>query len=480
MSRTLNFDVGRAVPWLCRTAPALLAAALLAGCMPAHRAEPASATVSAPSQWLAQPADAVSGDALQPHWWQRFGDPALVQVVEAALAHNTQIGMAAARVEAARAQLDLADAARAPALSAVQGGKGEHTLTTAGITTSRVAQPQLQLNWEVDLWGRLRAQTQAAQAQFAATQAERDGVALAVAAQTTQAYIGLLALDAQLVQTRATAASRAEALRLAQDKARLGYTSQLQLTQAQAEYETVQQAVPQLELAIARQHHALSILAGELPSLPAPDAVAQGAARFAVLQLPAVPATLPSQLLRRRPDLAQAEQMLAASDATLAARRAAFLPQVSLSAGLGGLYANALGYNPIKVWSLGGSVLAPLFDGGRLTAQYDGAAAQRDQAAFAYRGAALVAFGEVENALVGVDQLARQVQHAGQRRAILDRSVGYARDRYESGYAPYLEQLDAQRSLYQTEIELIRLRETQLGNALALYKALGGGWGPAG
>ncbi|WP_225782707.1 efflux transporter outer membrane subunit [Xenophilus sp. Marseille-Q4582] len=469
----------RSVDGLRRAMPAVLAAALLAGCMPAHRAAPAEAAVRAPSQWLAQPRDAVRDDPLQAQWWQRFGDPALSRTVEAALAHNSQIGAAAARVEAARAQLALADAARAPALSAVLGGKGEHTLTAGGITTSRVAQPQLQLSWELDLWGRLRAQAQAAQAQFAATQAERDGVALSVAAQTTQAYIGLLALDAQLVQTRATAASRAEALRLAQDKARLGYGSQAQLAQAEAEYETVQQAIPQLKLAVARQHNALSLLAGELPSLPALDAVEQGAARFAALQLPAVPATLPSELLRRRPDLAQAEQLLAASDATLAARRAAFLPQVSLSAGLGELYANALGYNPIQVWSLGGSVLAPLFDGGRLDAQYGAASAQRDQAAYAYRGAALAAFGEVENALVGVQHLAAQMEHAAQRRAILARSVGYARDRYEAGYAPYLEQLDAQRSLYQTEIELIRLRETQLDNLLALYKALGGGWTPA-
>lgn len=459
--------------------PAVLAAAvLLAGCMPAQRAVPPEAAFAAPSQWLAQPTDAQQPriDALQPQWWQGFGDAGLNQAVEAALVHNSQIGMAAARVAAAQAQLDLAAAASTPALSALVGGKGEHTLTAAGIGTSRVAQPQLQLSWELDLWGRLRAQSQAAQAQLAATQAERAGVALAVAAQTTQAYIGLLALDAQLVQTRATFDSRAQALRLAQDKARLGYASQLQLSQAEAEYESVQQALPQLELAVARQHNALSILTGELPSLPAPDAVTQGAARFAALQLPAVPATLPSQLLRRRPDLAQAEQLLAASDASLAARRAAFLPQVSLSAGLGGLYANALGYNPIKVWSLGGSVLAPLFDGGRLEAQYGVAVAQRDQAAFAYRGAALAAFGEVENALVGVDRLAQQVQHAQQRRSILARTVDHARDRYEAGYSPYLEQLDAQRSLYQTEIELIRLRETQLDNLLALCKALGGGW----
>lgn len=456
----------------------LLAAALLAGCMPAHRSVPPLAAVPVPAQWLAQPA-AASAEAVQADWWRRFGDPELSRLVEAALARNTQVQAAAARVDAARAQLALADAARGPALHAGVSAKGEHTLTAAGIGTSRAAQPQLQLAWELDLWGRLRAQTEAAQASLEATQADRDGVALAVAAQTAQAYIGLLALDAQLAQTRATVESRAEALRLARDKARLGYSSQLQLAQAESEYETVRQAEPQLAQAIARQHNALRILAGELPAARAPQDAQGGAQRFAQLQVPPVPATLPSELLRRRPDLVQAERHLAASDATLAASRAAFLPQVSLSAGLGGLYANALDYNPIRVWSLGGSVLAPLFDGGRLQAQHDVAAAQRDQAAWAYRGAALAAFGEVEDALVGVQRMAQQLDHAQRRQAILVRSVGHARDRYEAGYAPYLEQLDAQRSLYQTETELVRLRESQLANLLALYKALGGGWTPA-
>ena len=160
----------------------------------------------------------------------------------------------------------------------------------------------------------------------------------------------------------------------------------------------------------------------------------------------------------------------------MGASRAAFLPQVALSASLGALYVNALNYNPVSVWSLGGSVLAPLFDQGRLSAQYDSATAQRDGAAFAYRGAALTAVGEVENALVGVERLAQQMEHVTRRRAILARSVEFAKDRYEAGYAPYLEQLDAQRNLYQTEIEAITLRQEQLLNQLNLFKALGGGW----
>lgn len=340
--------------------------------------------------------------------------------------------------------------------------------------TTTAIQPALQANWELDLFGRIRSQIRAADLQFRATQAERDAAALAVAAGTAQNYILLLALDAQLGITRDTVASRAEALRLAQDQARVGYISQLQLTQAQSEYESVLGSIPELELAVRRQENAVRLLAGELPGAVARNA--ENAAGFAALRLPPVPGVLPSQLLARRPDVAQRALLLAASNANLAVRRQAFLPQVALSAQLGRLFVNALDYDPVTVWSLGGSVLAPLFSGGRLEAQYEAAGAQRDQAAFAYRRTVLTAFSEVENALAGVPRLAEQVDHAARRRAILARSLGYAHDRYQAGYASYLEELDAQRNLYQVEISLITLRRTQLDNLVGLYRALGGGW----
>lgn len=468
----------RDIPSRPYTGAMMLAALVLSGCMPAYRAAPASAELSVPAQWSMQPAASADNVRLDVQWWRAFGDAELTRYVEAARARNTNVLTAIARIDAARAQVQLADAARGPTLNALVGAQAEHTFTSTGVATTRVVQPGLQASWELDLWGRLRAQANAAELQFQATQADRDAVVLSICATTAQTYIGLLALEAQLAQTRDTAASRAEALRIAQDKLRVGYISQLQLTQAESEYEAVLQAIPQLETAIARQYNALRLLAGDLPGLRGDKTEAQGgaAAPFAALRLLPVPAALPSELLRRRPDLAQAERLLAASDATLAARRAAFLPQVALSASVGLFYVNALDYDPIRVWSIGGSILEPIFDQGRLSAQYDAAAAQRDQAAFAYRGAALAAFGEVENALVGVDRLAAQMDHVTRRRDILARSVKHARERYEAGYAPYLDQLDAQRNLYQTEIEVINVRQSQLLNLLNLYKALGGGW----
>jgi multidrug efflux system outer membrane protein len=446
---------------------ALPAAGLLAGCLPTYRATPELARVTAPDAWR----EPVPGSAaIDAQWWRGFGDPVLAGLVEAALVRNSDVLIAVARVDEARAQADLAQAARLPALNGVLGVQRGRSLETAGLGDTTLIQPALQANWELDLFGRIRNQIRAADLQFRATQAERDAAALAVAAGTAQNYILLLALDAQLSITRETVASRAEALRLAQDQARVGYISQLQLTQAQSEYESVLGSIPELELAVRRQENAVRLLAGELPG-----AVARSKG-FAALRLPPVPGVLPSQLLARRPDVAQRELLLAASSANLAVRRQAFLPQVSLSAQLGRLFVDALDYDPVTVWTLGGSVLAPLFSGGRLEAQYEAAGSQRDQAAFAYRRTVLTAFSEVENALAGVPRLAEQVDHAVQRRDILGRSLGYAHDRYQAGYASYLEELDAQRNLYQVEINLVTLRRTQFENMIGLYRALGGGW----
>lgn len=234
------------------------------------------------------------------------------------------------------------------------------------------------------------------------------------------------------------------------------------------------QQVQQLQWQIDKQLATLNLLLGQ----------AGGHAQLAAtptlhlqdLQLPTVPASLPSQLLERRPDVARASYLLAASDHTLAAQRAAFLPQVNLSASAGSLVINALNYNPLTVWSLGGSLLAPLFTSGRLEAQMNAATAQRDQAAYAYRGAVLNAFSDVESALTGTARLAAQTTHATQRRNVLQQSLGFAHDRYEAGYASYLEELDAQRNLYSAQLEVVRLHQAELDNRVALYKALGGGW----
>ena len=173
--------------------------------------------------------------------------------------------------------------------------------------------------------------------------------------------------------------------------------------------------------------------------------------------------------------IAQAEQAVVAADRTLDSARAAFMPNVSLS-GSGGAVVSSLLADPITVFSLGGSVLAPLFQGGRLRAQADAAAARRDQAAFGYRKAALTAFRDVEDALAALVRSAEQERSLEAQRTALAQGLVLATNRYDAGYSPYLEKLDAQRALLAAELALVQSRSDRLNAAVALYQALGGGW----
>lgn len=440
---------------------------VLAGCAPAIPPLPEGAAVQAPAGWRTDPgATAPLADG----WWRAFGDPVLDELVERALANNTDVAIAAARVREARAQEALARSVFYPSLDLSVSAARQRTVGPLGTPTeSTVVQPVFQAAYEVDLFGRLGDQAEAARQTYLASAAARDAAALSVEAATASGYITLRALDARLAIVEATLASRAEALRIARNRAEVGYTSDLELRQAEAEYEATAQLVPQARLAIARQENALSVLTGE-----APAPVARGTA-FAALQQPALSDTLPSELLRRRPDVAQAEFTLAASDATLSAARAQFLPQVRLGPTAGLVASSALG-DPVAIWSLGGSVLAPLFNAGRNEAQFDTAAARRDQAAYAYRRTVLTAFREVEDNLAAVARLREQLVSLEAQRAALESALGHARNRYEAGYSAYLEQLDAQRALLSAELTLVQARADALTATVGVFQALGGGW----
>ena len=184
---------------------------------------------------------------------------------------------------------------------------------------------------------------------------------------------------------------------------------------------------------------------------------------------------LPSELLRRRPDIAQAEQPIVAADRSLDAARAAFLPSIRLGAA-GGYVDSTLIADPVGIFSIGGSILAPLFEGGRLRAQADVAAARRDQAAYFYRKVALNAFREVEDALAALQRTSEQELVLRQQRDALARALVQATNRYRAGYSSYLEQLDAQRGLLSADLSLVQANNDRLSAAVNLFQALGGGW----
>ena len=444
----------------------MLMLAMTGACVPSLRPAPPAAAVAPPLSWRDAP---VGVGEIDPRWWRGFGDPVLDGVVERALARNTDVLSAIAVVDQARAAARLARSALLPTLDAV--GSATRGKQPPGPTTT-VLTGTLEASWAVDLLGRLRALDRAARREYVASQADRDATALSVASQTAQAYITLLSLDAQLRVTRETLKSRAQTLRLTQDQRNVGYVSDFELTQAQSEYESIAQQIPQFVQSVRAQENSLAVLTGDLPG-----AIPRGGTLRDLL-LPSTPATMPSALLRRRPDIAAAEFRLAAADATMASRRAEFLPQLSLTGSYGAVGTNLTNYNPATLWSLGGSLLAPLFRGGALRANLDSATALRDQAAFAYRGAVLSAFGDVETSLSATANLAAQNQRVLARLAVLRRSLTLAQERYTEGYSSFLDQLDAQRNLYTSELNAITTREAQLSNVVTLAAALGGGWTP--
>lgn len=405
---------------------------------------------------------------LEKAWWQRFGDPQMTALVDLARANNPDVQLAFARIEEARSTEAVSRSLLVPTLEAgLEGGARREVSPFGQGQTSLALQPAFRASYEVDLFGRNNANVEAAVAGVAASEEAKEAALLSTSAATASSYVTLLALDARLAVIRQTLAIRGEALKFARDRAEVGYTSQLEWRQAQAEYQATAQLVPQIEAQIARQENALSVLIGDLPG----DIDRGGT--LADLRQPPPPSVVPSDLLRNRPDIAAAEYQLAATDAQMRVARARFMPTLGIGATAGVAISDLLD-GPISVWSLGGSLLAPIFNGGRLEGQLDGATARRDQAAFAYRGTVLNAFREVEDRMAVLARLGDQHRALEAQRVAVADALRHARNRYRAGYTPYIEQVDAQRSLLGVEISLIQLEADEITAMIGLYQAIGG------
>lgn len=450
----------------------LALSAVLSACAGPRPAAPPVAGIVPPPRW--RDARDVSAMATDPQWWRGFGDFALNDLVAEALANNDDIAIAATRVEQARAQFAATRSARMPQVQGAATGGRTRSVDAFGIDVDQWAgQGEVETSFDADLFGRLRNSAAAARAQLLASEYGRDTVRLAVAAGVASGYVQLRVADERLAILHRTLEARAATLQLIRRRAEAGYGSQLDLAQAEAEYAAAAQGIPTAELAIARLEDGISILLGRTPG-----PIARGKA-ITALTLPVVPDRLPAMVLRQRPDIAAAEQQIVAADRSLDAARAAFMPDIRLSASGGFVASSLLPGDPPSIFSLGGSILAPIFSGGRLRAQAQGAAARRDEAAFAYRRAALSAFREVEDGMASATRLEQQESLiTGQQGALL-RVQQLAARRYREGYSPYLEQLDAERSLLSAQLSLVQARGDRLLASITLFQALGGGWLPS-
>ncbi|MEA3133479.1 MAG: outer membrane protein multidrug efflux system [Gammaproteobacteria bacterium] len=447
-------------------AATLCAALAFSGCMSPRPDIPKAAALTVPVDWRASRG---FGDPVTREWWKSFDDPVLSRLVEVALAENDDIAVAASRVLEARAEQAAVRALYLPKADFGSLGARERIVSPFGTPWEQTEGGySLDVSYDADLFGRLKSANAAARAALLASAASRDAVKLAVAATVASGYINLRALDAQLATERKTLLSRAGSLQIARRQANIGYTSMLELHQAEAEYNATLQLVPAAELAVTKQENALSVLLGD-----SPHAISRGSTLDA-LNVPGIPEELPADVLRHRPDIFAAEEQLVAADRSLDSARAAFLPDLRLTASAGRAFSTLA--DPITVWSVGGSVLAPIFEGGRLHAQGDSASARRDQAAFFYRKTALTAFQEVEDGMVAVRRADQEVEALKSQCDALAQTLRVATDRYRAGYSPYLDQLDAQRGLLNAELSLIQVRAARLGAYVNLYRAMGGAW----
>jgi multidrug efflux system outer membrane protein len=448
---------------------ALALAAALSGCAMAPQPAP-PATLVTPAQWRTP---TVAGAPVERDWWRAFGDPVLDALVRQAQERNGDVRVALSRLQEYQARVRVAASAQAPAVTASIGPTRARALGSGGVAGDGTnITGQVQASYELDLFGRLASTTAAARFDLQSQEALLAATTLAVAANTASGYLNLRGLDAQLELARATLASRQRSFDLARRQFEVGYSSRLDQAQAEAELHTTAAVVPQLERAIAQQENALSILAGA-----SPGALARGT-RLLDLRPPGIDAGMPSELLRRRPDIAQAENTLAALDASLEAARDQLLPSIRLTASLGaeaGSLARLL-RSPNELWSIGGSILAPVFDAGRLRAQAEIAGTVRDRAVFGYETVVRTAFAETDNALAAVQRLGEQLIEAQARQLASREVLRIAHNRYTNGYASYLEELDAQRNAFAAENNVLQLRASLLAAHVDLYRALGGGW----
>jgi len=465
-------------PTLTRNGALLLAGLLLAGCTvgPAYNRP----EFPIPEQHRPLTTEPEASSLADLPWWEVFKDPTLQELVREALVNNQDLAVAVARVTEARAQAGVAKSYLWPEVNA--GG------SVAGERRSIITDPPLgqgadrditnanlgfSLSWEIDLFGRLRSQNQAAVARMLATEQGQRAVVITLVGDVASSYFFLRELDLQLDVARKTLVLNDETVRFYTNRLAGGVSNRLELDQAVANRAATAAAIPEIERQIAITENALSVLLGRLPG-----AIPRGAALEAQYHPPQVPAGLPAALLERRPDVVGAEQLMIAANADIGAARALFFPTISLAGFFGGASKDLDGLFKADgtAASLTAGLFQPIFQAGRIRRNAEAAQARFDQALAEYRGAALNAYREVADSLVTIEKLADVRTAQAESVAALQDASKLSRSRYDTGLSNYLEILIADQSLFASELQLAHTRGEELRAVARLYRALGGGW----
>ena len=408
-------------------------------------------------------------------WWTVFQDQQLQELIREALAQNYDVRIAATRVLQAQAVLGITRADQFPTIAGGASASNQRfprTPTTSAYETSPLG-VNLSLFWELDFWGKFRRATEAARASLLATEWGQKAVISSLVSNVASAYFQLLELDLEMDISRNALTSRKESLRLVEIRARGGTTSLLDVRQSEQLVYTAAASIPDLERRIEQQENFISLLLGKNPA-----SVIRGKPLVENVVLPKVPPGLPSSLLDRRPDIQSVEQQLVAANAQIGVAKAAYFPQITLTA-LGGYQSTALTdlfTGPAGLWSFGGQLTQPIFTAGKIRSNVRLTEAQKEEAVLIYQQSIQQAFREVSDSLVAY----RKNQEFRQQRELLSAAAQdatrLANVRYQGGVTSYLEVLDSDTRYFDAQLGLA---QAELNERLALvqvYNALGGGW----
>lgn len=408
-------------------------------------------------------------------WWEVFQDPVLNQLEADALAYNKDLQAAVARVDQARAAVGIATADQLPSLSAAaESGRAGNNLGS-GETQSTA---NVSVSFELDLWGKYRRLSEAARAKLLASEASRDTVRLTLTADVAKNYFALRMLDAQLIIARRTLDARKENVRIYTSRYKNGYSTEVDLKRMEANMASVQAQEQQLRLKITQTETALSVLVGKSPREIIENNTPRGKKLADITLVPDVPEGIPSDLLARRPDVRAAEGNLIAANANIGAARASYFPSIPLTASAG--YASGALDNLFRgssgVWAIGGQILAPIFEGGKIRAQNKQAEAAYREMLATYEKTVQGAFKEALDA-IAANRINREIFDSyKQQTAAMQRSYDLTKKQEDAGLIGVTDLLDVEENLLSAEMNLASARNDELAAIVNLSKALGGGW----
>lgn len=406
-------------------------------------------------------------------WWELFDDPVLDTLIAQALRQNTDVRIAASRVVQARLAVGYARADAFPRLG-YEAGATRGNFFGSQKTDDPVSffYGAANLQWEIDFWGKYRHATAAARAELLATEYGHRAVQIAIITEVAYAYFQLLDFQERITITRQTIQTREGSLDIIQQRFDEGVVAGIDLNQAQIQLAVAAGALPQYERAIAQTENALSFLLGRNP-----NPIITGRPLLQQSLPPDIPSGLPSELLLRRPDIAQADAMLQAQFAQAGIAQALRFPSISIT-GLLGLASNDLSTltSGGAAWSVGGGLLGPIFNFGKNKRRFEIEKERITETTIQYEATVLQAFGEVENALIAINTYGRQYLIKEQELAAALNASMLSNERYDGGETSYLEVLESERTLFQVQVEMSQLRHQYLSAYINLYQALGGGW----